>query len=168
MLGIEHCKSLLRVRGFDEYEPVGKIEKEYLQLISEALSFYKECLQYKFVLNLVYVKSPLSLRNIGVKYKHADFHMPYITWAYWRGGYRVTVVDWNIVSAELDKANATLDERLLHMRVHMAMVDFKVRSKNIAERLRSAHKLKIELENMLAQENFEYRDMPEFMRYAQI
>ncbi len=167
-LDLCYCKSLLRVRGITELE--ARIEEklnELSNLVTEAKGYYRECMRYRFVMRIMYQQSPISYKGMP-KLNTDTLHIPIMnfTSTQYEGRAvikRQVVFSWEGVSDALDKANASLDERLLHMRVYYAFKDFYCRSRGIAQELSSLYNSKAYFEKMIEYERMALHNLPKFM-----
>ncbi|WP_037586981.1 hypothetical protein [Stenoxybacter acetivorans] len=133
-----------------------EIEKNLVQLVSEAKAFYRSCQNLELVLYLVYQRK--TVNGVYKEYPIEDYHIPMMHWAMWQNSKRKVVMDWAVVSQQLDKANASLDERLQHMQIHMRMLQFTALAKNLQVELRQAYILQNHLLYMLDMEHFSIND----------
>lgn len=167
-LDLCYCKSLLRVRGITELE--AKIEEklnELSDLVTEAKEYYRECMGYRFVMRIMYQQSPISYKGMP-KLNTDILHIPIMnfTSTQYEGNTvikRQVVFSWENISTALDEANASLDERLLHMRVYYAFKDFYCRSRGISQELSSLYHSKAHFEKMIQHEKMAVHNLPKFM-----
>ncbi|ATD64984.1 hypothetical protein ACFPVS_02565 [Neisseria weixii] len=172
-LKFSYHKSLLRVRGIKELEAEIEEKKRALsQLVTEARDFYGKCMKYRFVMRIMYQQSPIVYKG-RIKLNTETLHIPIMNFIeiYYDNASMTTgkkrkkqvVFAWEAVSKALDEANASLDERLIHMRVYHAFKDFYSRSRGIAQELSCLYHSKNHFEQMIEYEKMGRKDLPAFM-----
>lgn len=168
---LEHCKRLLRVRGIEEVGlEILQKESELETVIREARSYHEACSHVDLVANVTYLSK-------GIKYQHMEaperFHVPFLVFSsqvaleHRPGKFqRKDHYKWEEISKMLDDINASLDERLIHMRIFFAFKNFYYRGRQVAEDLRVLYRLKFEFDSMLEFEHMAGKNLPKFMIQA--
>jgi len=131
---------------------IASIEGEVYRLVSEAKQFVQSARRMGLVRRVAYRATPINHAALPA-YPNKDFHVPSICWAEYIGKQRKDFTDWATIVAQLDAANASYDERLLHMRVHLAMRQYHDEVKRMLEQLKSDYAFLNELEFMSASQN---------------
>lgn len=167
-LNVETAKKILRIKGFDCIrEQIESEEQKLTQLVLDAKAFFAECQKLDFVFSITYVRKLIQYNNMP-KYSKTDFHVPVMIFVYWDvENKRREIYDWATISEELNQRNASLDERLLHMRVFFSFKHFLYQARMIAENLKILYKQNNELLTMLQHENMGLNRMPDFMLFRQ-
>lgn len=169
----EHYKSLLRVRGIEAVEQeILKKESELEEITREARLYYEVCMKVNLVTNVTYLSKKVNYQYMD---KPGKFHVPFLVFSsqiplkHGIGRFqRKDHYNWEEVSKMLDNCNASLDERLMHMKVFFAFKDFYFRARQVAEDLRVLYRLKFEFNSMLNFEHMSSKDLPRFMRQSLI
>lgn len=154
--------SFLRLtqKDFEEINTdVPNIESDFSNLCDEARDFYNEIRKLKLVVRITYQTTPIKYKNI-CNYHPTELHIPYMFWTYYGSKNRDVIFDWKLISRQLDKANASLDERLLHIKIHLMMLSFWKRGRRLAECLRTAHILNNEMKKAIKYERINKNMLP--------
>lgn len=138
---------------------VSKIEDDFILLCTEAKDFYNSIKKLKLVTRVAYQAVPIKYKNI-CNYPRSKSHIPYMFWAYYGSKNRDPIFDWEIISSKLDEANASFDERLLHIQIHLMMVNFWKKGRRLAECLRTAHILNNEMKKVMKYEHINKNMLP--------
>lgn len=164
-LNLTTAKNILCVKGFDSLrEQIESEEKKLMQLVADAKTFFAACQKLDFVFSITYVRKAIKYNNMPQAHAKEHFHVPVMIFAYWDiENKRREIYDWETISEELNQRNASLDERLLHMRVFFSFKDFQYQARMIAENLKVLYKQNSELLDVLAHENMGLNRMPDFM-----
>lgn len=142
-------KSLLRVRGIEAVRAeIRETEEAVLQLVRDARQFVEQSRKMGLVRRLIYRTIPVRTGRVVPSYPLRDFNVPSVCWAEYEGKQRRDIIDWSLVAAHLDAANASYDERLLHMRVHLAMKLYHSEGRRLQEKLKAAYALADEMVRM--------------------
>lgn len=158
-------KRLLRVRGIEDIETEIELKLADLEkLIDEAQSFHEACQE----LDLVYpiVREHLKLSNkclvcLDLK-KYYIPNMLFFKNVVSSSGRqsRKKFFKWADISTALDNTNASLDERLLHMKIYFDCRQYFSRGRQIAGDLAELFSMKEVFEEILKVENLERRNLP--------
>lgn len=81
-----------------------------------------------------------------------DIYIPYIRWVEYVGHDRV-YLKWKDVAAVLDRANATADERILHIRLEMEFRRLHLELKSSIDHLKNSIQLGQDLKKLLKNQN---------------
>ncbi|OAM43426.1 hypothetical protein A7Q00_05860 [Eikenella halliae] len=147
------CRSLAKIRQPAAVAAeVAELEAGIYRLVREAKQFVRSARQMGLVRRVAYRSTPVS-HAVLPAYPGKDFHVPNICWAEYIGKQRKDITDWGTIAVQLDAANASYDERLLHMRVHLAMRQYHDEGKRMLEQLKSDYALLGELEFMSVSQN---------------
>lgn len=167
-VNLNTCHSILAVKGFNSIaESIQSEEQKLAQIVVNAKDFFSKCQKLNFIFSITYVRKAIQYSGMP-KYNKADFHVPVMVFVYWDvENKRREIYDWETISNELDQCNASLDERLLHMRVFFAFKNFQYQARMIAENLKVLYKQNNELLTMLQHENMGLNRMPDFMLFPQ-
>ena len=158
-------KRLLRVRGIEDIETEIEFKLVDLEkLIDEAQSFHEACQE----LDLAYpiVREHLKLSNkclvcLDLK-KYYIPNMLFFKNVVSSSGRqsRKKFFKWVDISTALDNTNASLDERLLHMKIYFDCRQYYSRGRQIAGDLAELFSMKEVFEEILQAENLERRNLP--------
>lgn len=147
------CRSLAKIRRPAEIaEEIASLEAGIYCLVREAKQFVQSARQMGLVRRVAYRSVPVN-HAILPAYPGRDFHVPNICWAEYIGKQRKDITDWATIARQLDAANASYDERLLHMRVHLTMRQYHDEGKRMLEQLKSNYAFLNELEFISASQN---------------
>ena len=147
-------KSLLRVRGIDAVRAeIRETEEAVLQLVRSARQFVEQSRKMNLVRRVAYRTLPVRIGRNVLPYPLREFNVPNICWAEYEGKLRKDITDWDMVAAYLDTANASYDERLLHMRIHLAMKRYHLEGRRLQEKLKAAYVLADEMMGMAQSQN---------------
>lgn len=146
-------KSLLRVREPEAVAmEIAATEKAVYELVANARHFLEQSRQMGLVRRLVYRTIAVAHPNLP-EYPRKEFHIPSICWAEYEGKKRTDITDWAKIAVYLDKANASYDERLLHIRVHLTMRQFHSEGRRLYEILKTDYALVQEIQQMSESQN---------------
>lgn len=164
-LNLDTCHSILAVKGFNSIAESIQLEEQKLaQIVVNAKDFFSKCQKLNFIFSITYVRKAIQYADMP-KYNKADFHVPVMVFVYWDvENKRREIYDWETISNELDQSNASLDERLLHMRVFFAFKNFQYQARMIAENLKILYKQNKELTRILGCEHMTLHKLPNFMK----
>ena len=147
-------KSLLRVRGIEAVQAeIKETEEAVLQWVKEARQFVEQSRKMGLVRRLAYRTIPVRIGRAALPYPQREFNVPNICWAEYEGKQRRDITDLDTVAVYLDAANASYDERLLHMRVHLAMKRYHSEGRRLQEKLKAAYALADEMAKMAQSQN---------------
>ena len=147
-------KSLLRVRGIEAVRAeIRETEEAVLQLVRSARQFVEQSRKMNLVRRVAYRTLPVRIRQNVLPYPLWKFNVPNICWAEYEGKMRKDIIDWDMVAVLLDKANASYDERLLHMRIHLVMKHYHLEGRRLQEKLKAAYVLADEMVRMAQSQN---------------
>ena len=163
-VNVENAQSLLQVRGFDflQEEILSKMQ-QLATLIDEAKAYFAETQKLDLIFSTVFIKKMVSYQHLPEYVDKKTFFIPLITFR----NARRDISSWVEISKALDEANATVDERLIHMRIFFSNKDFYFRGRQLAEDLRCIWSLEIEMNRMLKLENMPLKTLPDFMLYSE-
>lgn len=158
-------KRLLRVRGIEDLEKEIKLKLVNFELlIDEAQLFHEACQD----LNLIYpiVREHLKLSNkslAGLDLK--KYYIPNMIFfknVVSSSGRmsRKKFFKWADISTALDDTNASLDERLLHMKVYFDCRQYFCRGRQIAGDLAELFSMKEIFDEILKIENLDRKHLP--------
>jgi yfa len=158
-------KRLLRVRGIEDLEKEINLKLVNFELlINEAQSFHEACQD----LNLIYpiVREHLKLSNKSLsgldKKKYYIPNMIFYKNVVSASGRmsRKKFFKWTDISAALDNTNASLDERLLHMKVYFDCRQYFCRGRQIVGDLAELFSMKEIFDEILKIENLDRKHLP--------
>ena len=158
-------KRLLRVRGIEDIETEIELKLADLEkLIDEAQSFHEACQELDLVYPIVREHLKLSnkyLANLDLK-KYYIPNMLFFKNVVSSSGRqsRKKFFNWTDISTALDETNASLDERLLHMKIYFDCRQYFSRGKQIAGDLAELFSIKEVFEEILKVENLERGNLP--------
>lgn len=142
---------------------IAEYEHELNSFCNQAYSFYKELQAEKLITNIIHRKKPITYKNAP---QFTSAYIPEISWITYETvdgkSKRIYLEDWEAVSKLLDAGNATLPERIFHMKVNIAMREIYSTSRNIAEKLRQAYNLLHNVNHMLETEEMTEQDFIKF------
>lgn len=135
----DNAKSLLRVREAEAVaREIAELETAIYALVENGKAFVKEANRLQLVRLLKYRPSIIAHRKLP-GYPSKTFHVPNICWAEYINRRRLDIDDWLVIAKLLDEANASYDERLLHMRIHQSMLEYRLEGRRLVERLKGAY-----------------------------
>ena len=158
-------KRLLRVRGIEDIDEEIELKLVDLeQLIDEAQSFHEACKELDLVYPIVREHLKLSnkyLANLDLK-KYYIPNMLFFKNVVSSSGRqsRRKFFNWTDISTALDETNASLDERLLHMKIYFDCRQYFSRGRQIAGDLAELFSIKEVFEEILKVENLEPGNLP--------
>lgn len=164
-----HCKSLLRVRGVRGASSIRLLieeQKKALESITtEAKEFFEECRKISLFCNITYMR--VKIRYEGAeKFVLAKHHVPKMYFCYYLNknmkGKRVDYFHWEEISDMLTKANASIEERMLHMKIYYSFSDFESRARAISDELKALIRLQKELLTILDFEGLSLKTLPDW------
>lgn len=172
VLNLENYKSLLRVRGLGELTDIEKIETELLSLVQEVEVWRNQIKEFAFVYKIVNTTQNINIAGYTQKYERVLFNIPKLCWAQsikvpGKKTARKIITEWEFISDALDRANASLDERQIHIHTFMLMHWFNSRGRVLRERLlQETHKQK-QLDSLLSTEGLKLSQLPNYLLYKE-
>ena len=162
-VNVKNAQSLFKVRGFNflQEEILSKMQ-QLAALIDEAKAYFAETQKLDLIFSAVFIKKMVSYQHLPEYVDKKMFFIPLITFRHDRRD----ISSWIEISKALDEANATVDERLIHMRIFFSNKDFYFRGRQLAEDLRCIWSLEIEMNRMLKLESMSLKTLPDFMLSA--
>lgn len=148
-----HGKRLLRVRGGkDVYRELEQKKSELAQLVREAQAFYTECQAVKPLYSITYTRKAIHYIHLP-PFNLSTHHIPMMMFVYWDSNQkRQAISDWVEMAERLNRANVSLDERLLHIQMWYGFKDYYYRGRQLASDIQCLGRLKNEMDIVLGLE----------------
>lgn len=119
---------------------------EIRSFLNQAENFFQHVQQQHLFRKVLLHKQKVSIKGLESEFK--DIYIPNFYWIEYIGDKR-KYLSWKEVSHTLNRVNATLDERLLHIRIHYEFQRLHLEAKSYINHLKDMALLSNELKELL-------------------
>ena len=132
-------------------QKIAMIAKEIRDFLGQVEAFYHSLTKFHLVRKVMLHKQ--KTRLLGRFYsEYRDIYIPKFYWVDYVGENR-RYLDWEWVSDILNATNATLDERILHIKMNYEFARINLEAKSHINRLKDMISLSEDLTNMMNSQN---------------